>query len=323
MTFKLGNITSVEMSNGKVFRPPSFVHVGPVRTGTTWLHAVLPGHVDLPSVKETQFFDANFFRGFEWYTGLFPASSPRPLLGELCPVYFSSAVARTRIRQYAPDCKIVCCFREPAARLYSFYRSARAERRDVQRTFEAFIRFQINGGSDLCGYATQLRRWQKTFGENQVLVQFYEDLIAEPQSYLGTFCDFIGLARFAIDTSAARKIENFRSEWRAAKQNPIARFTVKSIDWLTTRGAASMVRLGRKSSARRLLRQVFMEEFQQMDPSVADDIRQNALAEVEDLERLTGRDLSAWKPLALREMKIAETAAELHPERPAGASVRA
>ena len=37
-----------ETGNGKPLRLPDFIHVGPARCGTTWLHEALNGHVRLP-----------------------------------------------------------------------------------------------------------------------------------------------------------------------------------------------------------------------------------------------------------------------------------
>src|SRR5271170_6528478 len=52
---------------------PSFIVVGPPRTGTTWLHEVLTDHVNLPGpTKETRFFDLHFDRGLNWYLDHFP-----------------------------------------------------------------------------------------------------------------------------------------------------------------------------------------------------------------------------------------------------------
>jgi hypothetical protein len=38
------------------------------RTGTTWLHRMLEGHVDLPQGdKKTQFFTTFYSKGIDWY----------------------------------------------------------------------------------------------------------------------------------------------------------------------------------------------------------------------------------------------------------------
>ena len=111
-----------ENGNGKPLRLPDFLHVGPPRTGTTWLHEVLAGHVGLPEGKSTRFFETQYHRGIKWYADFLkdcPADLP---CGEMQAHTFSDNLARNRIRKDLPNCKIICSFRDPATRLYSAYR---------------------------------------------------------------------------------------------------------------------------------------------------------------------------------------------------------
>ncbi|MBA3915506.1 MAG: sulfotransferase, partial [Acidobacteriales bacterium] len=102
---------------------PSFLVVGPPRTGTSWLHSVLEKHAWLPSpTKETRFFDTHFQRGLSWYRAHYPLSEDDRLVGEVAPTYFASEEARQRISEFIPDVKIVCVFRNPVDRVYSLYR---------------------------------------------------------------------------------------------------------------------------------------------------------------------------------------------------------
>ncbi len=285
------------MSNGRALRLPSFIHVGPSRTGTTWLHEVLTDHVGLPSEKETRFFDVRYDRGVQWYCNLFgdyPADAPA---GEMGPAYFSNAVARERIKGHIPDCKIIVTFREPAARLNSLYRLLRAMRIPVDDTFDGYWRLQITCGADLCSYATQLKRWQATFGKSRVLVLFYEDLSSNPQGYLDAVCDFIGARRIALDHSRVGSAKVF-SIHAAARSNAIARRTVEAVDWAFRHGARPLIELGQRTALWKIMRRPFMEELPPMSQESADEIRAIMLPETEELERTTGRDLSRWKPRA-------------------------
>lgn len=287
------------MSSGKVLRLPSFIHVGPPRTGTTWLHEVLTGHIGLPSQKETRFFDNHYDRGIEWYCNLFgdyPADFPA---GEMGPAYFANAVARERIKHEIPDCKIIITFREPAARLHSTYRASRALRYPVSDTFDGYWRLQISWGADLCSYATHLSRWQATFGVSRVLVLFYEDLSSNPQGYLDAVCDFIGARRIALDRSKVGS-EKVYSMPSAPRSNAIARRTVEAVDWASRHGARPLIELGQRTALWKIMRRPFMEGLPPLSHESADEIRAIVLPETEELERITGRDLSRWKPRAQR-----------------------
>jgi len=282
------------MSNGKPLRLPNFIHAGPTRTGTTWLHEALKGHVGLPSEKETRFFDLHHDRGIQWYSNLFgdyPADVPA---GEMGPTYFSNAIARARIKHHIPDCKIILTFREPAARQYSVYRLIRSLRRPMNAGFDGYWRPQINAGADLCNYATQLKRWQATFGKSQVLVLFYEDLNSKPQAYLDSVCDFIGSRRIPIDRSKVGSTKVYSAP-RTPGAGAIARAMTGGVDWAARHGARPLIKLGQRTALWKILRRPFVEEFAPMDEESADEIRALMQPEIEELELLTGRDLSRWK----------------------------
>jgi hypothetical protein len=290
------------MNNGKELRLPSFIHVGPPRTGTTWLHEALMGHIGLPSEKETRFFDVRYDRGIEWYCSLFgdyPANVPA---GEICPSYFSNAVARERIKRHIPDCKIIVTFREPAARLYSFYRHRRGFRskRDLAMndTFDAYWRLEMSGGADLCSYATHLRRWQAIFGKPRVMVLFYEDLSSNPQGYLDAVCDFVGARRIALDRSRVGSAK-VNSAPRAARSR-VARRMVEAIYWASRHGARPLIELGQRTALWQITRRPFVADFPPLSQESADEMRAIMLPEIEELEQITGRDLSHWKSGAQR-----------------------
>jgi hypothetical protein len=110
-----------EPSGGRL---PDFLGVGPPRTATSWLDAVLRGHVGLPrEVKEVDFFVENYARGIEWYKSYFRDCDANLPIGEICPSYYSS-IGRERIALHIPRCRIICTFRDPVERRYSFYKLA-------------------------------------------------------------------------------------------------------------------------------------------------------------------------------------------------------
>jgi hypothetical protein len=276
-------------------RWPDFIHVGPPRTGTTWLYEVLAGHAALPSLKETHFFEAEYHRGIDWYFSLFGSSPSSLPVGEITPTYFSNAVARDRIKRHIPDCKIICTFREPAERLYSLYHIARFKRERVPDTFESYWRAIVDGGSDLNCYASQLREWQAAFGESNMLVLFYEDLVSDPQGYLDRICDFTGVERVELSRSPVGHSRVFSAP-AAARSNTASRFAVRAIDWVARHGGKALVQLGKQTRIRKRIRARFVADFEPLSQSMVDELRSLALSGTEELERMTGRDLSGWKP---------------------------
>lgn len=274
---------------------PDFIHVGPSRTGTTWLHEVLTGHCSLPSFKETHFFDSDYYRGAQWYLNLFQRPDPALPAGEIAPTYFANRLSRERIKSHIPDCKIICTFRDPAERLFSHYRLLRRKRLPVPDTFEKHWRAILETGSDLATYATQLQQWQSTFGNENVLALFYDDLATDPQSYVNRVCDFIKIARLPVNRTTVGN-ERVFSAPAAAKSNSLSRRTVVAIDWIGKHGGTGLVRLGKNTRLRNKIRGLFVVDFESLDPAGADELRALTLSQTEQLERLTGRDLSNWKP---------------------------
>src|SRR5215470_10591582 len=101
---------------------PDFIGLGPPRTGTTWLHRMLEGHVDLPyGGKETQFFTTFYSRGIEWYAHKFRFADGKRKIVEICP-YLTATKAPSRIRLHLPDCKFLVTLRNPADHAYSTYK---------------------------------------------------------------------------------------------------------------------------------------------------------------------------------------------------------
>jgi hypothetical protein len=293
-------MNTTEAGNGKALRLPDFIHIGPPRTGTTWLQEALSGHVGLPAEKETLFFELRYERGMRWYGDFFKDVAPKVRCGEIAPSYFANAVARERIQRDIPNCKIVCTLRDPATRLYSQYRFLRRGR-TVPRSFDfdRYWRSLVHWGSDLCGYATQLRRWQEAFGAERLLVLFYDDLMSNPQGYLNQLSDFVGTPRVPLEKSPVSDVKVL-SVWSGVRTNPVSGLAVGSIHWLAQHGGSSLVRRTKHTRIGQRLRVLLVEDYEPLTQSAADEIRHIMLPETEELERMTGRDLSKWKPGALR-----------------------
>jgi len=184
--------------SGGTLKPlPSFFIVGPPRTGTSWLQEILREHAVLPiATKETRFFDTHFHRGLEWYLAHFPPAIDGYRVGEVAPTYFASFEARTRIAELLPAARIVCIFRNPVERIVSLYRVKRAYG-FIPWTLEEAIAEDPEFLST-SRYSENYRAWQSALGPEQVMATLYDDLCADPQSYLDRLVDFVGEPRFTL-----------------------------------------------------------------------------------------------------------------------------
>lgn len=271
---------------------PDFIAIGPPRTATTWLHEVLQDRVVLPTnIKETDFFTRFYDRGLEWYADYFRDRDGARPVGEIDPMYFASPQARERIATDLPGCKIIVSFRDPVARAYSNYRLLQR----ITTTKADFERAATSRGDlvESSRYGTHLESWLGTFGRDRVLVLIYDDLELNPQGFLDTVCDFIGIARFAVSASrvGAEKVNTVNTQPPSPR---LARIARDLVGWFSARQHYRAARLLRES---RIIK--FMleggEPFPPLTHEVADRMREFYRPEVEKLELLTGRDLSAWK----------------------------
>ncbi len=271
---------------------PSFFIVGPPRTGTSWLHQVLKGHAILPNrTKETGFFDRHFWRGTAWYRRHYPKPTDHLAVGEIAPTYFASSEARERIAQVIPEAKIVCIFRNPVERVLSLYRLKCAYGRFRWSFEQAMVHDPELLSSSK--YATYLKAWQSAFGAGQILATFYDDLRDAPQPYLDSVADFIGVRRFPLSTAQIQSVyasEGFtqpRSYHRTRGATAIA-------DWLKGQGLDAVVALVNNSSFRKL----FLgggPTCSNLSVDISSRLYDLFRPEIEELEVLLNRDLSAWK----------------------------
>ena len=271
-------------------RLPDFLGIGPPRTGTTWLEKILRGRVGLPEgVKETQFFTWRYWLGLDWYSRYFRNCPPDLPVGEFTPFYFDSSDARERIANDLPGCRVICTLRDPAERLYSHYRLLRRGGY-TKSTFEhcAFGHRELLHSAQ---YADHLKAWFDRIGRERVLVLLHDDLFADRQNSLDRVCDFIGIDRFDVS----------KIDWAETLINKVER---APRSFRTARRAQYVKRRMRRFRLHRLvdLCEPIFEycasggaPFPPLDPLLADRIRASLRPQTEALEKLIGRDLSAWK----------------------------
>lgn len=271
---------------------PSFIVVGPPRTGTSWLHKVLTPYAKLPGpTKETRFFDLHFNRGFDWYLSHFSADDGIGPIGEVAPTYFVSAEARARIAQAIPNVKLIFMFRNPVQRVISLYRMKRAYGMIPWNFEEALEKDSELISSGM--YSTQFAEWRRAFKDEQMLVTIYDDLRSDPQGFLNTITDFIGVTPIVLDESMLGRV--YSSERMTLPRSYLATRTATAFaDWCKARKLDEFVAGVRKSAVMKL----FLGgggPLTEASPVALRKLGEVFRPEVEGLEALLGRRLEAWK----------------------------
>jgi len=283
---------------------PSFFIIGPPRTGTSWLHGVLCKRIALPNlVKETRFFDIHFHRGLDWYRAHYKRSDLEGVAGEVAPTYFASQAARERLVRTVPDAKVICIFRDPVERILSHYRIKRAYGMIPWDFEEALQRDpELMESSQ---YVTHFKEWQRAFGASQVVATLYDDLKEKPQTFVDRLADVAGMTRFSLTPPETMQVFSSK-KMTLPRSYPLTRGATLTAEWCKARRLHSIVWLVKSSP----LKKLFLgggPPFEQLPPEVAIRLYQKFTPEVEKLEALLDRDLSAWKlPAFARSVGVAD-----------------
>lgn len=289
-------------------RPNVFV-VGDAKCGTTSLHKLfaLSPRIGVPAVKELHYFshpellarvngpgdDAiarNVVRSEADYLAKFAALDPRlPAVADVSPSYVRYPAVARRIREFAPDAKIVVMLREPAAKVFSQYAHLWSKGRETlpfAAALAATAERRAAGWSDMYDYegggryADLVRAYLDVFGRERVLVLLFEELVdafpaqrARLEAFLGTE---IPLASFPRANPSGR----IRSPLAAAvvESEPLRRLRAALVP------PALRARLSLAVRSR-----LAVDKPPTLDPELRAALRRGFAADVVALEEVLGR----------------------------------
>jgi Sulfotransferase domain len=220
-------------------RPVNFLHLGPSKSGSTWLHEVLISHpgIYLTPAKDLYFFNRYYERGPEWYHAQFSQARPEhKIIGEICPDYLSCAECPERIRScLGPDVRLMVTLREPAARAFSGYMYlkkhglAAPSFRETTQTAPELL--------DEGRYGTHLRRYLRYFDRSSLHIALFDDLQADPQAFLDGVTGWLGVARqVASPDQLAAQLPASKARWL-----PLAALAKRGANWARKRDGADLV----------------------------------------------------------------------------------
>lgn len=275
-------------------RPPSFVYIGGERCASTWIHACLEEHpqVFVAEPKELDFFTRHLDKGTGWYLSRFTPGDTHAAWGELTPTYLADPDAPRRLAEIAPGCRLLCSFRNPIDRAFSYYQLRRDAPPLAGLSLEDIIEQDAGGIVSNGLYADHLERWFEHFPPEDTCIVMYDDLLRDD-------------ARVIREVYSHLRIDpEFRPSWIGKTKNTAV--FPKAQDMLRRAGLGPAMRLARKTPihdlARRLAR---MQRRAQGGRRVIPPEVERRLAETyrepnDRLANLVGVDLSHWTPPAYR-----------------------
>ena len=176
--------------------PPTFLGIGSMRCGSTWLYEVLKCHPDirLSDRKEINFFfSLNMLQhDLDWYRAQFQSENggePKPVRGEISPVYARlKGWQVNRIAKLLPELRIVLTLRHPIDRVWSqaLLDLGYLNAKDVRQIHSAqFIRQIERARTRLSSdYCRTIQIWSKAFGWDALHVDLFDQLQNDPEAYV-------------------------------------------------------------------------------------------------------------------------------------------
>jgi hypothetical protein len=299
---------------------PSFVIAGAPRCGTTSLHYYLRQHpqICMSAIKEPNVFlfgadghphiaEAPIIRKsiqkLAEYSALFRPTEATKAIGEASPLYLYTEPTPARLLAVCGVVQVLCVLRRPADRAWSHFVYATDEApEDRDRVFAELVDAEVRAGPRyepyrtrthlvrLGRYADQVRRYQETFGAENVHVFLMDDLQTDRAGSLARMCEAIG-----VDPTFAFDLSQRYNPAGIAGSNPVLRRVVRKVTptlkaVLPNRvaGRLAAARMTRASSASR-------EPSPDIDPDVDRRITEWCADDVDQLAALIGRDLFSWQ----------------------------
>ena len=299
---------------------PHFLVVGSAKSGTTSLHAYLGQHPDIyvPRARKELYYwhiqsnpnrsvveflgESSVASTLEEYLGYFEEAREGQLCGEVCPsyLYYHPLVIENLERQHRDwkNVRIIIILREPVSRMVSQYRFVCQRRLDPESLdFEASLRAEPRRlrenvvlpdlfYQDATRYVDQVAAYLDAF--NHVHVCLYDDLRDDPDALLRGVFEFLG-----VDPKrrAPEALEVANASAGARRQiHPRLEATLSRAYRSFSRVVPSALRAGLRDRVKDLL-----SEPATVDAQRVLELRREFADEVNALESLIGRDLSAWK----------------------------
>lgn len=288
-----------------------FFLIGSGKSATTWLFRCLEDHPELAiaRVKEPQFFvksrdpylpgedpedNDRFLDDRDWYRDQFKHAEPGQLLGDLSiNLLHNLDTAPELLHDHNPDARLLAMLRDPAERTYSMYWHQRFHGDDpdtVPDTFEAWLEDERHIMSSR--YHTLLQRWLEVWPRDQLQVRTVLDLKEDPAALVRDVYAF-------LDVDPGFEPEALHERVNPAHRNrPLYEWARSAAETLHRVGFGKVVDAVNAVGLGKLIERVGTERvrYPPMDAGTERELRETFLPEVEGLEELLGRDLSAWKP---------------------------
>lgn len=299
--------------SGEQQRVPDFFIVGAPKSGTTSLYDMLTLHPQVFMMpKELHFFgkdlDIKKRTTAEQYFSLISQVPQSKLLGDASVWYLYSSSAPLEIKNCNPQAKIIILLRHPVDMLYSLHSQNLIDCNEDVSDFETALGLESRRKkgnhipaaanfsrallySEAGRYTEHVKRYMDVFGEKNVLLLWFDDLLENPGAWWVKTLDFLSVDTCqppVIQASNSNKRLRFRLIQRWMKQPPPL---LKKI-WRTALPFQHL----RKSLMNTIHnKNVYPVSRKPLPQQLKKQLSSMFISDIKELEILTGKDLSGWK----------------------------
>jgi hypothetical protein len=290
---------------------PNFLIVGAAKCGTTSLYSYLRQHPDIfmPRWKELSLYIGDPFgplhraRREEYYCRVFSAARSQSAVGEASTAYLYDRSSPGLIKNALGAIKIIIVLRNPVSMAYSMYNHQLRKEGEFLKSFEEALQaeegrrnksafrkscygwhanyYYFNRGL----YCDQVRRYFDSFGKNNVKIVLFEELVENPLGISTKIFRFLD-----VDETF---VPRFRIHNKGGKVFTVPRFWEDYGLFLKTMSFIFSKNLFRKIPL--IIKNFGIEPAPPVNSTTAKQLTVKFMPDIERLEKLIQRDLTAWK----------------------------
>jgi len=191
------------------------MHVGYMKTGTSWLWHNLINHPDVSQTKIKE--DSALLKGETVTAYVDRYNQYGNITLNFCPI--NAYIDQYLIEQLSQQQQIIASItiRNPYEFIFSMLNSVPAF---AKYSFKDYASVAVNQGLWYLDIASNIKRWQQFFGE-EFGIFFYEDLKEDAKMYYEKYLEFAGLAHHTPDVSSFNKTSYYKPEMEISDKNVI------------------------------------------------------------------------------------------------------
>jgi hypothetical protein len=267
-----------------------FIGIGPQKTGSTWLDEILRDHPEAyvpEATKETWYFDQSYEENLSGFVGYFKNAKDDQQTGEICPTYFDSPEALSRIKKHFPDVKIIISLRNPVAKAESLFRHHLRKGRVGNVFTEAANQMPeiITSGH----YSQYIPHWIEAFGEDKVHVILLDDIAVQPEDVYKRVCEFLDIS----SEFTSEKLTDKVNQAGMPKYPALAKISAKLVTYMKKNKFHGIVNLGKKMG----LKKVYGggKEIPGLSENERVMLQETYSADIDYVEKLLNKKLDSWR----------------------------